>query len=323
MAGHQVVTASTLGLSFGSPAEEELGLPGVLEREGIDLYHSPLWGLPALLPCPAVVTVHDAIPVTHPELTAEAFRPMWAQAAEATARAAAVVCPTEHAKGEVVGALGLDPVHVHVVPEAPAAVFSPRAPEVVAAALREHRVAGTYLLSCGSIERRKNPDGLLAALALLPVETRPFLLFAGPSAGFDLAAEATRRGVADHVRHLGVVSDEALAALYSGALAVLVCSRAEGFGLPVVEAWACGAPVIASNTTALPEVAGDAALLVDPEDPRAIAHAIARMIDDSSLRADLRARGLARLEERFSPAAVRSALTRLYDHLEREREAGA
>ena len=316
---HAVTAASTLGLAFTSPTEEELELPSALERAGVDLLHSPMCALPALLPCRAVVTVHDAIPATRPDLTSEAFKPVWARAREDAVRADAVVCPTAHARGEVVRALGLDPVRVHVVPEAPSPVFAPRSPDAVAAALRAHGVTAPYLLAVGSLERRKNPDGALDALdalARLAPARRPLLLFAGPAAGFDLAVEAARRGVGDRVRHLGVVPDEALAALYTGALAVLACSRAEGFGLPVVEAWACGAPVIAANATAQPEVAGDAALLVDPEDTAALAEAIRRVSEDPALRDDLRRRGHERLAARFTPAAVRAALTRLYDHLE-------
>lgn len=316
--GHQVLTASTLGLRATAPTGDELELPAALARHGVELFHSPLWGLPALLPCPAVVTVHDAIPATHPELTSEAFRPLWASAAEEAHRAVAVVCPSEHARGEVARALSLDPARVHVVPEAPSPVFTPRSTDEVAQTLAHFNVQGDYLLAVGSLERRKNPDGVLDALALLPPARRPLVLFAGPAAGFDLAAEAARRGLGEHVRHLGPVPDDALAALYTGALAALVCSRAEGFGLPVVEAWACEAPLIASNATALPEVAGDAALLVDPEDPRSIAAAIERLLDTPDLRADLRRRGRARLAAHFTPDAVRAALTRLYDHLELE-----
>ncbi len=315
--GHAVVSASTLGLAFTSVSEEELELPAALERAKVDVFHSPVCTLPALVPCRAVVTVHDAIPATRPDLTAEAFKPVWARAREDGVRADAVVCPTEHAKREVVRALGLDPVRVHVVPETPAPVFAPRSSDAVAAALAAHGVSEPYVLAVGSLERRKNPDGVLEALVRLDARRRPLAVFVGPAGGFDLAAEAARRGVADRVRHLGVVADDSLATLYAGTLAVLVCSRAEGFGLPVVEAWACGAPVIAANATALPEVAGDAALLVDPEDPTALAEAIRRVTEDPALCDDLRRRGGERLAARFTPAAARAALSRLYGHLER------
>lgn len=314
--GHECVALSQLAFEAGSPSENELGLPALLQREGIDVFHSPLWHLPAALPCLAICTVHDAIPVTHPDLASDAFRPLWRHAVTEVRRADAIVCPSAHARERVIDALGLDPDVVHVVPEAPDAVFAPRPAADVAAALDRSGVEPqAYLLSVGSIERRKNPDGLLEALAALPAASRPLLLFAGPAAGFDLTAEAERRGLGDCVRHLGFVDDDTLAALYSGALAVLCCSRAEGFGLPVVEAWACDAPVIASNTTSVVEVAGDATLLVDPEDPQAIAGAITRCLDSEDLREDLRRRGRARLASCYSPEAARTALARLYDSL--------
>jgi glycosyltransferase involved in cell wall biosynthesis len=317
-AGHDVFALSDTGAEFTSEEELELELPALLALEEIDVLHSPLWQLPAVLPCRSVVTIHDAIPAMRPDLTSEAFAPLWRRAQEEGRRADAVVCPSEHARTQVIDALGLDPEKVHVIPEAPDPVFSPRGARDLALALDALDVHEPYLLAVGSLERRKNPDGVLDALALLPAERRPLILFAGPAAGFHICLEAQRRGLGDRVRALGVVSDDALAALYTGALAVLVCSRAEGFGLPVVEAWACGAPVIASNVTALPEVADDAALLVDPESPAEIASAIASLLDAPALRDDLRAKGAARLERCFSPTVVRQAFAALYDSLAAE-----
>jgi glycosyltransferase involved in cell wall biosynthesis len=108
---------------------------------------------------------------------------------------------------------------------------------------------------------------------------------------------AAELGIAERVRFTGYVADEDLPALLSGALAFVLPSLYEGFGMPVLEAMACGAPVLASNTSSLPEVAGDAALLVDPEDTAALATGLARLAADAELRAQLRARGLARAAE--------------------------
>lgn len=312
---HQALRAISLPVGT-DPLGDELELPALLEREEVDLFHSPLWLLPAILPCRAVVTVHDAIPATHPDLTSAAFWPVWERVHDEVRRAEAVVCPSEHARKEIVQVLNLAPDQVHVVPEAPAAVFSPRAEVDVRRRLVDLDVNESYLLVVGSLERRKNPDGVLEALALLAPDRRPPVLFVGPAAGFDLMAEAVGRGVGDRVRHLGVVPDDTLAMLYSGALALLACSHAEGFGLPVIEAWACGAPVIASSTTALAEVGGTAALLVEPDDPRALATAMERLAEDAPLRDELRRLGRARLDERFTTAHVTAAVARLYDLLE-------
>lgn len=316
--GHEVVALSSLDPGFASPEEAALELPALLVREEIDLLHSPLWELPAALPCRALVTVHDAIPATHPELTSDAFQPLWRRAAREARRAGAVVCPTAHARERVVEALALDAARVHVVPEAPDPLFGPRSDEAVATTLNALGVQEPYLLVVGTVERRKNPHGVLDALAALPPERRPLTLFAGPPGDVDLQAEAAARGLEGRARGLGLVDDEALACLYTAALAVLACSHGEGFGLPVVEAWACGAPVVASTTTSLAEIAGDAALLVDPADAPAIAAAVTRCLDSAALRQDLAALGGARLAERYSPGAVREALTRVYDALSLE-----
>lgn len=316
--GHEALTLSSMGLGAESPEALELDLPALLLAEEIDVFHTPLWHLPALLPCRKVVTVHDAIPATHPGFTSEAFKPLWRRAYEEVPRADAVVSPTEHARGQVLDALSLDPSRVHVVPETPDPVFAPRDPDQVAQARAALGLGDEpYLLVVGSVERRKNPDGLLEALRAVAPARRPLLLFAGPAAepGFDLTTQASRRGLGDRVRHLGLVPDETLAALYTGALTVLCCSHVEGFGLPVVEAWACGAPVIASCTSALKEVAGDAARLAYPDEPDDIAAAIEAVVDSAALRDDLRSRGRARLAERYSANAVLAALTRVYDAL--------
>lgn len=316
LTGHEPLSLSTLAADLASAEEAELELPALITREGVDVFHTPLWHLPAVLPCRAVVTVHDAIPATHPHLTSEAFRPLWRRAFDEVPRADAVVCPSEHARTQVFDALDLDPGRVHVVPEAPAPVFGPRPADEVSRVLSRLEVNEPYVLVVGSIEPRKNPDGLLDALVTLPAPERPLVLFAGPTTrAFDLPAEAARRGVAGRARALGLVDDAALAALYTGALAIVCCSLVEGFGLPVVEAWACGAPVIASRTTALGEVAGDAAFLVDPTDPDQLGRAIAEVAGVDALRQVLRAKGQARLAERFSRRAVCEALSRVYEAL--------
>ncbi|HEX9371605.1 MAG TPA: glycosyltransferase family 1 protein [Roseiflexaceae bacterium] len=172
-----------------------------------------------------------------------------------------------------------------------------------------------YFLYVGTIQPRKNLAPLIEAFAQLeardwrleasdavptsspqPPASSLRLVIAGKPGWLTEAIErrAAELGVADRVVFAGYVADDDLPALLSGALAFAFPSLYEGFGLPVLEAMACGAPVLASNTSSLPEVAGDAALLVDPDDTAAIAGGLARLAGDAALRADLRARGLAR-----------------------------
>jgi glycosyltransferase involved in cell wall biosynthesis len=121
VAGHDCwqLDGSMLALRAQTPLEEEFELPMLLEREDAGLLHSPLFRLPAILPCPAVITLHDAIPAVRPDLTPPEFARLFDAAAEAAARAVAVVCPSEHAKADVVRSLGVPARKVRVIPEAP------------------------------------------------------------------------------------------------------------------------------------------------------------------------------------------------------------
>jgi glycosyltransferase involved in cell wall biosynthesis len=287
-----------------SPIEEELELPYLLEREEIDIFHSPLFHLPAILPCRSIVTVHDAIPLIRPELSNPGFTKIFLdQAVEAVGRADAVVCPSEHAKKDVIEALQVAPEKVHVVTEVQAPHFQ------VLERAKERQV----FLVVGSIEPRKNPLVVLDALARFPRSHSPRVVFAGPQVGIDLASEARSRGVEDSVRWAGTISDEELVRLYNEAIALIFPSLYEGFGLPILEAFACGTPVIASNAASIPEVAGEAALMFDPHDPVALAEAI-RSVSSDERHAELAKRGFERLLQ-FDKARVCDQLAHLYSEI--------
>lgn len=315
--GHEVLTlggGSPLELGARTALEEELELPALLEREAVDLYHTPLFHLPAILPCRAVVTIHDAIPLARPELTTPGFARLFDEASESAARAEAVVCPSESAKSDLVRLLGLAAEKVSVVPEAPDPVFRPALPEERARVRREHSLGGDrYVLAVGSLEQRKNPGCLLEALAALGEEA-PLAVFAGPAAGFDLDGEARRLNV--RVRRLGPIPDSDLVPLLSDAFALVFPSLYEGFGLPIVEAFACETPVLASNASSIPEVAGDAARLFDPLDPGELAQAMRELLRDPERRAELVRRGQARLAL-FSANRVQGSFAELYTTLAR------
>ncbi|MGE3376469.1 MAG: glycosyltransferase family 4 protein [Vicinamibacteria bacterium] len=314
-------TCGSLGddvvLAAADLREEELELPALLEREAVDLFHSPLFHLPALLPCAALVTVHDAVPLTRPDLCTPEFARLFERAGDAARRAAGVICPSEHARAEVVGSLDLDPARVHVVPEAPAACFQPLPHPEARERLGERVPEVPFLLVVGALEARKNPLLVLDALKQLPESARPYAVYAGPTGAVDVRGAARERGLARWVTVLGPVADDELVALYALAQALVFPSLHEGFGLPPLEAFACGTPVIASSAASIPEVVGDAALLFEPTDAAALARhveTVAGWSEDE--RAAQLERGRARLG-RFSPEVVSARLAEVYGQLER------
>ena len=231
----------------------------VLETDrprGVDVFHAP-WIDGALLrsPVPQVVTLHDVIPLRRRSeylRTGLRFRLRYL----AVQRATMVIVPTETVRAEAIERLRLDPARVRSVGEAAAPAFFPRPPDEVAAARRRLGVPEDYLLWVGGLEHpepRKRVAALVAAPRRLP------LVLAGPASRWAHELDA-------EVIVTGLVSDDDLAALYTGARALVFASDDEGFGLPPVEALACGTPVAASDVPVLREVLGDRATFADRDD---------------------------------------------------------
>jgi alpha-1,3-rhamnosyl/mannosyltransferase len=223
---------------------------------GADVLHCPTYYGPVRPRTPTVVTVHDLAVLRHPEAFPAWTRRYVPRVVPSVLRAAtSVIAVSEFTAGEVETLVGIPRETIRVVPNAvDHAVFTPEGP----------RADGDYVLAVGTLEPRKNLARTIAATARLGVELR----VAGPPGwgGVD------RRG--DHVRWLGYVDDAELAALYRGARCFVYPSLYEGFGIPVLEAMACGAPVVTSRGGACEEIAGGAATLVDPLDVAAIAAGI-------------------------------------------------
>lgn len=265
-----------------------------------DLLFVPSHVIPLAHP-PSVVTIHDlgylAFPEAHTARRRLELHLTTRWSVRAARRVIAISAATREA---LVRRYGADPARVAVVHHGLAAGFRPVAdPAELAAARLRHGLAEPYLLYVGTVQPRKNLARLIEAFARATAGgdgPRPLLAIAGRRGWLTDTIErrAMELGVAGRVRFLGYLPEIDLAPLLSGALAFLFPSLYEGFGMPVLEAMACGAPVLTSTTSALPEVAGDAALLVDPADTAAIAAGITRLVDDGALRAELRARGLER-----------------------------
>jgi glycosyltransferase involved in cell wall biosynthesis len=237
-----------------------------------------------------VVTVHDLAFERFPALFPPEWRWLYRAGLRAAARRAdAILVPSESTADDVIRGSSVDPTRVHVTPLAPSFAATGEDPDV---ALERLGVRKPFVLSVGTLEPRKNLIRLVRAYRQVAPDVPHALVLAGPTGwhATELEAELSRPGPGTIVR-AGRVDGGQLTALYRSADAFAYVSLYEGFGLPVVEAMSAGAPVVASNTSSIPEVAGDAALLVDPEDVGAIADALARVLSDPELADDLRRRG--------------------------------
>ncbi len=244
-------------------------LPSLARDTQASLIHCT-YVAPPFSPVPTVVTVHDLSFLRWPEAFTWRERALLGAAVPFCARRArAVIVPSAHARGELVDLLGLPEERIHVTPEGCAPRFAPAAAGRRREALRRYGIDGPYVLAVGNLQPRKNLDRLLSAWRLLrdaAALNGCKLVLAG---GYHGRRTPVARLVADHGLHrdvllVGYVQEEHLPALYSGATVFVHPSVYEGFGLPVLEAMACGTPVACSRTTSLPEVTGAAARTVRP-----------------------------------------------------------
>jgi glycosyltransferase involved in cell wall biosynthesis len=249
-----------------------------------------------------VVTIHDCAFRDR----AECFTPRfaaWLQwlVPKLARRVRRILTVSQFSKGRIAEICRVSPDKIHVVHNGVDPRFHPASDEEIAAARAKFKLPERYVLSVGSLEPRKNLTRLLEAwrqvvsVQSTSSQVHPKLVVAGATAA--VFATAKLAAPAESVILTGYVPDELLPALYSGAAAFVYPSLYEGFGLTVLEAMACGTPVICSSTTSLPEVAGDAAVLVDPSDVAAISQAIQNLLSDEHLRSSLRSRGLARAQQ--------------------------
>jgi glycosyltransferase involved in cell wall biosynthesis len=274
--------------------------------------HAPTLLLPPRRNRPLVVTIHDAVPWTHPEtLTARGARWHRAMAARAARTADAVVVPTRAVESAL--REHLEPRRVEVVGEGVTSAVT-AVPEDAAERVRRLDLPSAgYLVSLATLEPRKGLDVLLGALADPVAPELPLLVVGqGGWGGVDPLRTAAELGLPPgRVRLLGRLPDEDLAVVLAGATALVVPSRSEGFGLPVLEGMAAGVPVVTSDAPALLEVGGDAVLGTPVGDPVALAAVQARVGDDPALRAELVARGRRRAASCTWDAAA-AGLAELY-----------
>ena len=276
---------------------EQIELPRILRKHQVDLLHSPHFLLPLIRPCPAVVTIHDVIYLSCKEdLPSRLGRFYYhAMMASAVRLAKRVIADSEFSKRDIVRYLGADPAKIEVIYPGVSRDFQPCNDSATLHAVRDrYDLKREYALYTGIYKPRKNHTGLLRAFQkFLALGGDADLVIAGPlKEGEPLLLKlASDLGLSERLKLTGFVNDDELRSLYSGARLYACPSLYEGFGFTVLEAMACGTPVVCSSETSLPEVAGDAAYYADARDPDEFGEALFRVFTDSGLRAALIAKG--------------------------------
>ena len=303
-------------------------LSAELRRNPVDVLHVQ-YTAPPLAPCPVVATIHDLSFEHLPETFNRRSRAQLRLTVRRTARKAAqILTLSEFSRRDIVDTYRIAPDRVSVTPAAAPSHFKPIEDETELRKIREiYGIERDYILSVSSIQPRKNLIRLIEAYSCLrgsrPEGKLPQLVLVGKRGWLDNETfrAAQRHSANNDITFTGYVVEKDLPALYSGATCFVYPSFFEGFGLPVLEAMQCGAPVIAGNRTSIPEVVGKAGLLFDPFDTNSLVLALTRMLDDSEYRAALRIQGLERAREfdwkqtaRMTLQAYQKAVVSKYKH---------
>ena len=278
---------------------EQLLAPLLLRQNGADLFHGVLNVLPLACPVPGVVTVHDLAFIRFPQ-TFRAYNRTYLDFATrmSVRRAVQILAVSEHTKRELVGLLGVPAERVVVTPNAVRAHFRPPEPATLAAFRASKGLPERFVLYVGTLEPRKNLTTLLSAYAeIARRHDVPLLVGGGKGWLYDAVFQRLEElGLRERVHFVGYIEEEELPLWYAAATVFVFPSIYEGFGMPPLEAMACGTPVITSNSSSLPEVVGDAGLMVAPTDASAFATALDQVLSDAALHDELRTRGLVRAQ---------------------------
>jgi len=310
LAGERVQVVDTPLSPF--TLRQQWAIPRMLRRLGADLYHSPYYLMPYRPGMPTVLTMYDLIPLLFPQHVSSTarllFRWMTALALHAASQ---VIVISQATRRDLLTSYHLPPQKVTTIPLAADSAFHPQPAAEVERVRRKYGFPENYLLYLGINKPHKNLVRLIEAWSL--VIGRWSLVIAGredpryPQARL----KAAELGLQDRVIFLGEVLEADLPALYSGATLFVFPSLYEGFGLPVLEAMACGTPVVCSNTSSLPEIVGEAALTFDPLDVTEIAAKIEEVLHNEALREEMREKGL-RQAAKFSWERTAKETLRIY-----------
>jgi glycosyltransferase involved in cell wall biosynthesis len=283
---------------------EQFTIPLDLRREGVDLFHAPHYVLPPLTPCKSIVTIHDCIHLRFPQYLPNRLGYVYARSSlwVATHRATRVLTVSETSKRDILRYFRVPESKIDVIYNAiDERLGGAPTDEEVAQVRERYQLNEPFVLYAGNIKPHKNLERLIEAFHTLRrggLEHVKLLIIGDEVSKYATLRRAVHRyKLHKHVRFFGFVPDKTLASLYRLASVFVFPSLYEGFGFPPLEAMAAGTPVITSNVSSLPEVVGDAALLIDPYAPDEIAHAMRRVLTEPGLSEDLRVRGLARVKE--------------------------
>lgn len=283
---------------------EQIVVPRTARKIRADVLHIPYWAPPFRSPCPLVVTVHDIIPLLLPEHSRSLLLRIYTSlAVAATQGASHIITDSDSSRDDIVSHLQIPDTRVHTIYLGVDDVFNPRQdPDSNRMIRTNYNLPDTYILYLGGFQRHKNLRHLLAAWTWAqPIASEDCpLVIAGrlpkhPDGYLydDLPDIATELGISDTVMFIGEVKEEDKTALYQSASCFVFPSSYEGFGLPPLEAMACGVPVVTTGSGALKEIVGDAAYLVsNPADARELGAAMISIIVDEKLASDLQSRGL-------------------------------
>ena len=299
-----VPTLASRNASIENLTWEQFTAPSAARKAGVDLLHTPYFAPPFFPRTPGVITIHDVIPLRLPQYRTDPKMKAYLQLITRAARKATLIITiSQHAKHDMIDALHLPPERIRVIYEAAGDEHRPISdPAILAEVRARYGLNERYILYLGGLDQRKNVPQLVRAFAHLFQQMHDpdlQLLIAGNPDKQRGTLFPDPRPVAAGLGMTGqiiyrFIEEEDKPAIYSGASVFVFPSLYEGFGLTPLEAMSCGTPVICSNRTSLPEVVGDAAISLDPDDTRAIVEAMRSVLTSSELQADLRSRSLQR-----------------------------
>lgn len=309
------------GVEQRTPARilhEQLNIPRMVRAAQVDVVHLTGFAAPVRHSSPVILTVHDLIGVLFARNFPPAARFYWSRYLPFTLRSAdKIIAVSENTKRDILRTEKIPPDRIQVISEAADERFQPISDQQSLQAVRQaFQLPHSFFLFVGTLEPRKGIDTIISAYAQASGEVAEDLVIVGKR-GWSwnkFFQQVTALGLERRVRFLDYVPDDALPALYNLARAFVFPSRYEGFGLPVLQALACGTPVLSSNAASLPEVIGSAGIMVPPDDIEGFARELIRLSRDSGLCADLRARGLDRAKS-FSWERIARATVQVYQSI--------